>query len=128
MILKKINKAEVIFRLIWIRIWIKLLFEKQNLGIFFFILRLKKKRKKVNTTNKEVFVKHFPRKIKEEYFNNFKQKKICYNKKFGKVIKNTNRENTLSNKSQVVAKRFNVNIWAFRTLNQLFKRSFLYSN
>ena len=102
--------------------------QKAKLRNLFLYFKIEKKRKKVNTTNKEVFVKHFPRKIKEEYFNNFKQKKICYNKKFGKVIKNTNRENTLSNKSQVVAKRFNVNIWAFRTLNQLFKRSFLYSN
>ena len=101
---------------------------KAKLRNLFLYFKIEKKRKKVNTTNKEVFVKHFPRKIKEEHFNNFKQKKICYNKKFGKVIKNTNRENTLSNKSQVVAKRFNVNIWAFRTLNQLFKRGFLYSN
>ena len=82
---------------------------KAKLRNLFLYFKIEKKRKKVNTTNKEVFVKHFPRKIKEEYFNNFKQ-------------------NTLSNKSQVVAKRFNVNIWAFRTLNQLFKRSFLYSN
>ena len=73
-------------------------------------------------------MKHFPKKNKIKYFNNFIQKKVCHNTAFGKVIKNANKENTFSNKSQVVAKGLNMNIWAFGTLNQLFKGGFLYRN
>ena len=73
-------------------------------------------------------MKHFPKKNKIKYFNNFIQKKVCHNTAFGKVIRNANKENTLSNKSQVVAKGLNMNIWAFGILNQLLKRGFLYRN
>ena len=106
----------------------KAIMQKAKLRNTFLWFKTEKKKRKLNITNKESFVKRFPKKNKIKYFNNFIQKKVCHNTTFGKVIKNANKENTLSNKSQVVAKSLKMNIWAFGTLNQLFKRGFLYSN
>ena len=43
------------------------------------------------------------------------------------ILKNTYRENTLSNKTRALRKSMNNNIWVIGALNQLFKR-FLHSN
>ena len=38
-------------------------------------------------------------------------------------FKDTHRENTLPNKTQVLTKSMNINIWVIGTLSQLFKRA-----
>ena len=54
---------------------------KAKLRNLFLYFKIEKKRKKVNTTNKEVFVKHFPRKINSITSN---RKKFAIIKSLGK--------------------------------------------